>query len=235
MFAFKLRFYLLILVSVFSSGCLPAIFTGAGRTAVEFAKDVPPGETLTDVKIASSIRTKLARQNFRQLFTKIKVEVTQGRVFYSGVIDKEEDALKAVEIAWAQEGVLEVVNELKVDKNSGHFDLVQYTRDTMITSQIKTKMFIDRNIKFVNYTVITINDIVYLWGIARSEEELEKVAGIAANIHGAKQVVSHVKVQRLANRVKNKDKGDTESNDGSDLIIEEDSSASLQDDAGKDW
>lgn len=236
MFAFRLRFYLLILVSAFSSGCLPVIFTGAGRSAVEFAKDVPAGETLTDVKIAGAIRAKLARQNFRELFTKIKVEVMQGRVFYSGLVDKEEDALKAVEIAWAQAGVVEVINELKVDKKSSHFDLVQYTRDTMITSQIKSKMFIDRNIKFVNYTVITIKDEVYLFGIARSEEELEKVAGIASNIHGVQKVVSHVKVQRLANRVKNKDNATIESGDGNDLIIEDDSSsASVQDASNKDW
>ena len=94
--------------------------------------------------------------------TKIKIEVVQGRVLLTGTIDKEEDAVKAVEIAWNQKDVTEVINELKVDKNSRHFDLLQYTRDTMITSQIKSKTFVNRDIKFVNYTVITINDVVYL-------------------------------------------------------------------------
>jgi osmotically-inducible protein OsmY len=102
--------------------------------------------------------------------------------------------INAVQIAWDQEGVTEVVNELKVDKNSGKFDIVQYTRDTMITSQIKSKTFLDRSIKFVNYTVITVNDVVYLFGMARSEEELQKVATIASNINGVQKVVSHVKV-----------------------------------------
>ena len=37
--------------------------------------------------------------------------------------------------------VTKVVNELKVDKNSGKFDIVQYTKDSMITSQIKSKLF----------------------------------------------------------------------------------------------
>jgi hypothetical protein len=64
----------------------------------------------------------------------------------------------------------------------------------MITSQIKSKTFLDRSIKFVNYTVITVNDVVYLFGIARSEEELQKVATIASNVNGVQKVVSHVKV-----------------------------------------
>jgi osmotically-inducible protein OsmY len=115
-------------------------------------------------------------------------------VLYTGLIDKEEDMINAVQIAWDQEGVVEVVNELKVDKNSGKFDIVQYTRDTMITSQIKSKTFLDRSIKFVNYTVITVNDVVYLFGIARSEEELQKVATIASNVNGVQKVVSHVRL-----------------------------------------
>jgi hypothetical protein len=92
----------------------------------------------------------------------------------------------------------------KVDKNSRHFDLLQYTRDTMITSQIKSKTFVNREIKFVNYTVITINDVVYLFGIARSQEELEKVANIASNVYGVQKVVSHVKISDIVHTDKSK-------------------------------
>ena len=130
--------------------------------------------------------------------------MVQGRVLLTGTIDKEEDAVKAVEIAWNQKDVTEVINELKVDKNSRHFDLLQYTRDTIITSQIKSKTFVNRDIKFVNYTVITINDVVYLFGIARSEEELEKVANIASNVYGVQKVVSHVKISDMIQTDKSK-------------------------------
>jgi osmotically-inducible protein OsmY len=184
------------------SGCFPAIFTGATGSVMEFAKDRPAGDTLTDVRISTKIKSALVKSNFRQLFTKISVEVVQGRVFYTGIIAKEEDAITAVQIAWNQPGVVEVINELKVDKNSGNFNLFQYTRDAMITSQIKSKTFLERDIKFVNYTVITVNDEVYLFGIARSEEELEKVAKIASNIHGVSKVTSHVKVNSAANKIK---------------------------------
>lgn len=190
----KVSFISVVLLSFLVSACLPVIFTGATASVTELAKDRPKEDALKDFRIATAIKASFIKNNFRELYTKIKVEVVQGRVLYTGLIDKEEDMINAVQLAWDQEGVVEVVNELKVDKNSGKFDIVQYTRDTMITSQIKSKTFLDRSIKFVNYTVITVNDVVYLFGIARSEEELQKVATIASNVNGVQKVVSHVRL-----------------------------------------
>lgn len=211
------KYPLFIAASLVISGCLPAVFTGATSSAMEFAKDRPAGDTLADAKISAKIKAELAKTNFRELFTKIKLEVVQGRVFYTGLVKKEEDVITAVQIAWNQTGVVEVINELKVDKNSGNFNLVRYTRDTLITSQIKSKTFVERDIKFVNYTVITLNDVVYLFGIARSEEELEKVAKIASNINGVEKVVSHVKIMSAANKIRPSDDAGGINND---LIID---------------
>lgn len=211
------KYPLFIVASLAISGCLPAVFTGATSSAMEFAKDRPAGDTLADAKIAARIKAELVKTNFRELFTKIKLEVVQGRVFYTGLVKKEEDVITAVQIAWNQPGVVEVINEIKVDKKSGSFDLVRYTRDVMITSQIKSKTFMQRDIKFVNYTVITLNDIVYLFGMARSEEELEKVATIASNINGVEKVISHVKVMTAANKIKPSNDSDIINNE---LIID---------------
>jgi len=210
--AFRILCILFVLPSL--AGCLPTIFTGAAGSAMEFAKDRPAGETLTDARISAGIKADFIKKDFRDLYTKIKIEVVQGRVLLTGGIDKEEDSVKAVEISWNQKGVTEVINELKVDKNSRHFDLLQYTRDTMITSQIKSKTFMNREIKFVNYTVITINDVVYLFGIARSQEELEKVANIASNVYGVQKVISHVKITDMVHADKSKEPSKVQEGNG---------------------
>jgi osmotically-inducible protein OsmY len=215
----------LILLIFLLSGCLPTIFAGAAGSTLEFAKDRNAGDTLTDVRISTAIKGAFIKNNFRNLYSKIKIEVVQGRVLFTGVIEKEEDAITAVQTAWNQDGVVEVINELKVDKNSNKFNIVQYTRDALITSQIKSKTFMHRDIKFVNYTVITLNDVVYLFGIARSEEELEKVASIASNINGVKEVISHVKVQELAREIKSNENSDSKDTNhlidkGEDLTLE---------------
>ena len=228
-----IRITCILFVSVVLSGCLATVFTGAAGSALQFAKDRPAGDTLTDVRISTAIKGEFIKRNFRELYTKIKTEVVQGRVLFTGVIDKNEDAITAVQIAWNQEGINEVISELKVDKNSGKFNLAQYARDIMITSQIKSKTFINQDIKFANYTVITLNDIVYLFGIARSEEELEKVANIASNIHGVQKVVSHVRVQHSANKTKPQHE---EEGAGSEFLIDQDSDdLSLDQGIGSDW
>ena len=229
-----IKVILILFTSVMLSGCLAAVFTGAAGSALQFAKDRPASDTLTDVRISTAIKGEFIKRNFRELYAKIKTEVVQGRVLFTGVIEKDEDAITAVQIAWNQKGVNGVINELKVDKNSGKFNLVQYTRDAMITSQIKSKTFINRDIKFVNYTVITLNDTVYLFGIARSEEELEKVASIASNIHGVQKVVSHVRVQHRAN--KTKPQSGEEEDAGSEFLIDKDvDDLSLDQGIGSDW
>jgi osmotically-inducible protein OsmY len=183
------------------SGCLPAVFTAATGTTLALAKDRQIGESIDDAKISARIKASFIKNNFRELYTKINIEVVQGRVLYTGTVDKEEDITHAIQIAWDQPGVKEVINELKVDESSNHFDLVQYTKDTMITTQIKSKMLLHRDIKLVNYTIVTLNNIVYLFGIARSEEELEKVSDIAAKVHGVEKVVCHAKVSEQVEKI----------------------------------
>lgn len=189
-----LRILVFIVLSFALSGCLPAIFTAATTTGIAASKDQPLSGTLNDSRISAGIKATLIKNNFRELGAKIKVEVSQGRVLLTGNIQKEQDALKAVEIAWNQRDVKEVINELKISKNSNHFDLAQYTKDSMITTQIRAKNLVRKDIKFANYTVLTVNNIVYLFGIARSEEELEEFANIASKIKGVEKVVCYAKI-----------------------------------------
>lgn len=214
---------LFICVFTFSlSGCFPVIFTGATKSGMEFAKDRTAGDTLTDIRISTNIKGQLLKSSFKNIFSRITIEVFQGRVFLAGLVTKNEYSLKAIEIAWNQPGVVEVINEIKIDEKYSNFDLAQYTRDTMITGQIKSKMILMGDIKFTNYTIITINDIVYLFGISRSEESLQKVAEIASNIHGVKKVISHVKVNNTARKVRKNDSNeniiDTNVTDDDDLV-----------------
>ena len=190
----KLNLSLLIIASLLLSGCFPTVFAGATKATVAVAKDRSVGDAVEDAKISAKIKANFIKDGFRALYAKIDVEVVDGRVMYTGVVDSEEDIMKALEIAWNQEGVKEVLNELQTDKNSGKFDGTQYARDSLITAQIKAKTIVNRDIKFVNYTIVTSNNIVYIFGIARSTEELEHVASIASEIRGVEKVITHARV-----------------------------------------
>jgi len=204
------RIVLLLTVALLLTSCLPTVFTAATGSTMAVAKDRSIGGAIDDVKISAGIKAAFIKNNFRELYTKITVEVMEGRVLYTGVVDQDEDMITAVQLAWDQKGVTEVINELKVDKKSNYFDLVQFTKDAMITSQIKSKMFINRDIKFVNYTILTVDNVVYLFGLARSDEELEKVGEIASKVNGVEKVVSHVKIREPKQQTDSETKSDDE-------------------------
>ena len=190
-----MRIIFIILAMISVSGCMPAIFGTAASTTVAAAKDRPMGSTMQDIKISAGIKKDFISQGFRDLYTKIKVEVIDNRVLYTGSVATDEDIVKAVDIAWAQKGVVEVVNELQIDEKSNYFDAAQYTRDSWITSRIKTKTIMERDIKFINYTIITMKNVVYIFGVARTQEELDKVSNMAAEVKGVERVVVHAKLK----------------------------------------
>ena len=109
----------------------------------------------------------------------------------TGVVPTPDDRVEAVRQAWQVNGVLEVINEVQVTNRAG---ITDYLRDVKITSQLRFQMLRDRDISDVNYTVETVNGIVYLMGIARSRPELDKVTTHARNIAGVQKVISHVRL-----------------------------------------
>jgi osmotically-inducible protein OsmY len=187
----------LLMLSVFLmlSGCVAAVSTGVMSLGIKAARDKTIGESLDDGAISLKIKKEFIAKGFKNLYTKINVEVFQGRVLYTGNVDKEEDIITAIDIAWNQKEVKEVINELSVSEDKRTVDVLQYSKDTWITTKVKSKIFSDRKIKFINYTVVTTNNVVYLFGLARSEEELQIVAEMTASVSGVEKVISHVKVK----------------------------------------
>jgi len=179
------------------SSCAPAI-VGVGAVGVSAAsKNQTIGasldETVLKARVQKAFSSSSAR-GVRDLYSKIYVTVQGHTVYLNGSLEKEEDIMKAVEIVWAQDGVRAVVNNLKVDENSDHFDLGQYTIDTGLTTSIKTQLLFTKDVKSANYTIITLENVVHIFGVARTQEELDIVTDIAAKIKGVDEVISHVKI-----------------------------------------
>ena len=185
----------LLLISLMLSSCVAAVSTGVMSLGLKAAKDRSLGESLDDQTIAIKIKKDFIAKGFKNLYTKINVEVFKGRVLYTGNVESEEDIITAIDIAWQQKEVKEVINELSVADDKKTLDVLQYSRDSWITTKIKSKIFAERKIKFINYTIVTTNNIVYLFGAARSEEELNTVAEMAASVSGVEKVISHVTVR----------------------------------------
>ncbi len=115
-----------------------------------------------------------------------------------GAVERPGPRVKAVRLTWQADGVREVINEIQVTDEGG---LVNYARDTWISTQLKSKILFDADILSINYNVETVNGTVYLIGIAQSDQELGKVTGHARTIPNVRRVVSHVVLKDDPRRV----------------------------------
>lgn len=180
------------LLSNILSGCVAAVGTGVMSLGLSAAKDKTIGQSIDDSAISSSIKKSFLVSGFKNLYIRINVEVEKGRVLYTGYVKDDQDILTAIDIAWKQKGVKEVINELIVEDNDSKSP---YVKDSWITAQIKSRIFLNRKIKFINYTIVTNRKTVYIFGFAKSDEELQEVASIAAAINGVEKVISHVTIK----------------------------------------
>lgn len=173
------------------SACSPiGLAAGAGATlGIAAAKEGGITSAATDLRIKAMISERWFSYKV-DTFTKLNLTVDQGRVLITGTVQNPDDRVEAVRLAWQVNGVKQVINEIRVADAEGLGDFV---KDGWITTRLRTAMTFEKGIQSINYSIDTVNGTVYLMGVARSQEELDKVMGLARTIPNVKQVISYVK------------------------------------------
>ena len=124
-------------------------------------------------------------------FTQVDADVHAGEVLLTGLVDNPEFATKAEKIVWKVDGVRAVYNHIQTDSNS----FLNYTKDTWITTKIKSKFLADQDIHNLNYTVKTLAGVVYIIGTADNQKEMEVVHNVARSTNGVSKVISYVTIK----------------------------------------
>ncbi len=176
---------------------LLVILAPLGACAVVQEKTL--GESFDDASASSQIKSRLLGSSASS-FSEVDVEVTGRLALLTGRVAKQDDRIEAERIAWSVRTIDEVANEIVVIDES---NLLSNVNDEWITARIRTRLISDAEIKSVNYNIETFNGVVYLLGLAQSEEELRAAAGHAANVKGVQRVVSYVKMRDRAEPVFN--------------------------------
>ena len=186
----KLAIIYLVFLLPFLSGCTTLV--GAGATVgVAAAQERGIKGRAEDLKIEALILEKFIKSGIKLTAT-IGVEVYEGRVLLTGASKNTKITDQAVKLSWKIRGVKKVINEIQVGRNS---TISNFAQDTWITAQIKSNITFDRNIFSINYTIETVNGIVYLIGVAQNTAEHDRVKQHAANVKFVRNVVSHVRVK----------------------------------------
>mgnify|MGYP001488730037 CR=1 FL=1 len=173
--------------------CTPQIAVGTASTAIAVSKEERSlGEFVDDTLIKTQIKNLYFDSN-EKLFFNVDVEVTQGRVLLTGTVENSDLRIAATKIAWGINGVETVINELQISNDD---NILSFADDLVISSKIKGKLLLNSELPYVNYTVETVNGIVYLIGIAKTEEERQSVIDLSKEVYGVVDVIDYIKITK---------------------------------------
>ena len=177
---------------IFLSGCVPVIgvsTVGVVRTTVEVADDPRSlGRIVDDNVIEKKFLFKMAQVDEKYLI-KISANSLDGRFILKGNVDTVEEKIKMTKLAWETDGVRSVENIIKVDDQSSWKDKAT---DLLISSQFKVAIIANKAIKSNNFSFTTINQNLYIFGIARDEEERKSVINEAKKVQYVKEVIPSI-------------------------------------------
>jgi osmotically-inducible protein OsmY len=134
--------------------------------------------------------------NNEKIFFNVSVEVMEGRVLLTGVVEQIDERIEATKLAWAIDGVNEVINEIQISNDEGILD---YADDLIMKTKINAKLLLEKSILNLNYSVEVVNGIVYVIGIAQNQEELNAVINICQGTYGVKNVINYVRLKEKFN------------------------------------
>ena len=174
------------------SSCSPvSLAAGAGVAAGTAAvQEGGLGRAASDVRIQTVINDLWFRHDL-EMFRKLDLTVSQGRVLITGVVQDPQHRVEAVRLAWQAAGVVHVINEIKIANSDG---IVGYAKDAWVSARIRAALIMAKDIESINYSVDTVQGSVYLMGFAQDQAELNRVIQISRTIENVKQVVSYVKL-----------------------------------------
>ena len=183
------NFYIFLILIVFLNSCSGTSSRGIFGTGVSVAIDPRSlGTQIDDSIMEKNLITRLTMEE-KKYFLTVKTKVLDGRIFITGKVDNPEEKLKITKIAWETSGVRSVRNDIKIKEK---FNFKQSAKDTLITSQLRAALIVNKNIKSGNYQIDTYKKNIYIYGIARNKDELEIVVDEANSILDVNKVIASI-------------------------------------------
>ena len=185
----KNKLILTALLLLFLNGCVGVSSTGIFGTGVSIAMDPRSvGTQIDDSVMQKNVAGRLALRDKNYLFT-VKTKVLDGRIFITGKVNNPEEKLQITKLAWETKGVRSVRNDIKIKES---FNFTQSAKDLLITSQLRTALIFDKEIKATNYQIDTYKKKIFIYGISLTSEEREKVINEAKEILDVEDVVASI-------------------------------------------
>ena len=179
----------IFLFFILLTSCVGTASQGVFGTGVSVALDPRSlGTQIDDSIMQKNLAARLTLKEKKYLLS-LKIKVIDGRIFITGKVDDPEEKLQITKLAWETKGVRSVKNDIRVKEE---FNFKQSAKDLLITSQLRSALIFNKEIKAINYQIDTYKKKIYVYGIANSKEERKAVISEAKSILDVKDVVSSI-------------------------------------------
>lgn len=176
---------ILLGATIFLQGCVAAVI-GGGAVAAKVATDPrTTGTQIDDETLEFKVENAVEKDAQIKAEGRVNAVSYNGRVLLIGQVPNSDVKDTATALAKGVEGVNEVYNELTV---SPKISFAQISKDSWLTTQVKSKMFVDGRVKATDVKVISENGEVFLLGNV-TQSQANVAADIASKISGVKKVI----------------------------------------------
>ncbi len=183
------KILLLFFIGIVLSGCVGVASKGIFGTGVSVALDPRTvGTQVDDSIMQKNLAGRIILMDKKYLLS-VKTKVLDGRIFLTGKVDNPEEKLKLTKLAWETSGVRSVRNDIKIKEE---FNFQQSAKDILITSQLRSAMIFNKNIKATNYQIDTYKKKIYVYGIALTSDERDLVVKEAEEILDVEDVIASI-------------------------------------------
>ena len=192
--------FFILLLALLTFSCVGTSSVGIFGSCVSIAYDPRTvGMQIDDSIMQKNLIGRLTLTDKKYIIS-ISAKVLDGNIYLSGKVDEPEEKLKIIKMAWETKGARSVQSTVTIKGNS---NFKSTAKDILITSQLRTALIFNKLTKATNYTIDTINGKIYIFGIAMTKKEKEKVISEADQIHGVKEVIPSIYLVEELSRNKN--------------------------------
>jgi len=185
----KNKTILISLIFLILTGCVGISSRGIFGTGVSIALDPRSlGTQIDDSVMQKNLTARLILRDKSYLLS-VGTKVLDGRIFLTGKVNDPEKKLRITKLAWETKGVRSVKNDIKIKEA---FNFQQSAKDILITSQLRTALIFNKQIKATNYQIDTYKKKIFIYGISKTKKEKKEVISEAREILDVEDVITSI-------------------------------------------
>ena len=185
----KSKILSILFICLSLSGCAGVASKGIFGTGVSVAFDPRSvGTQIDDSIMQKNLSARILLLDKKYLLS-VKSKILDGRIFLTGKVENPEEKLKLTKLAWETKGARSVRNDIKIKED---FNFQQSAKDILITSQLRTALIFNRNVKATNYQIDTYKKKIYVYGISLTSDEKNEVIKEAKEILDVADVIASI-------------------------------------------